>query len=110
MVEHVGKKRRKEIRQAAEYKKEANKHTLRCALLFVCLLVLLLIPIALQLLGLVDPTNMLLSAAQLIIVFVGCILVGSESKKASDARKTYKDYALKFEVTAEDVKAYIAGE
>ena len=109
MQEHVGKKRRKEIRQASELRQTRNKAYLRCGGFFSGIVVIIIIYTVFTIFGVIDATSMINQVILMIIAFAGCMLIGNESSKAYDAHKKYKAYCEQLNVSTEEVKAYDKG-
>ena len=110
MEEHVGKKRRKEIREAINMKKELNSTLLLMLGLMLagCLLygayTILLIE------GVIPAGDQVSQVVPLIIVFILVVFLGNKAYRWTDKREQFKTHCKKFDITKEDMKALKRGE
>lgn len=105
MQEHVGKKRRKEVRTAVDMKTE-----LRNSMIFmICVLLVGIaasVGLSLSLLAL-DPMseNLMTQTIPTMVMFVFVIFLGSRSYKWSGLKKEYNEHCKRYNITKEDMDA-----
>lgn len=103
MKEHVGKKRRKEVRQAVNLKKDMNRALAKSLAVMAACVVLCLVYTALLNLGYLNMGDIIVQAVPLAIVFVGVMFIGSYFYKYLDLRDAFKKHCDRYGVSKEDM-------
>lgn len=108
--EHVGKKRRKEVRTAINMRDD-----LRNGMLFMICVLLVGIMASLSLtitLGRMDPTadNQWAQMVPTLVIFLFVVFLGTRSYKWSGLKKAYDDHCKRYNITKDDMKALKNGE
>jgi len=110
MQEHVGKKRRKEVRTAINMKTE-----LRNGMIFMIAVLLVgimaSVSLTLSMLAL-DPMsdNLITQTIPTIVMFVFVIFLGNRSYKWSGLKKEYNEHCKRYNITKEDMEALKNGQ
>ena len=106
MQEHVGKKRRKEVRQAANLRKQKNNAMIFIIVVMVIGMVLSTISSFLIVFGVIPVSNQFWTYVPTIIVFIVIFIAGSRVFKWTNLRQEYKDHCKKFNITVQDIREF----
>lgn len=103
--EHVGKKRRKEVRQAITMSEELRKTLLLIVgvLVFGCLILLVLF--LLSYLGIVELPSSVGTIAPLVVLVVIMIYIGPKANRFWALRDEYKDHLKRYNISKADMRA-----
>lgn len=104
MEAHVGKKRRKEVRQALNMKEEMNKLLSRCLIFFVIAAILYVALMVLMAKGIINTTSAWASMLPMVVVLIFAMIVGSQSYKWYGLRDQYKKHCKRFDISKQDMK------
>lgn len=110
MQEHVGKRRRKEVREAIDMRHEMMT---TLAVTCVALVVGIALAVAVQLLvvfGMLVSSNIFLRLLPAIVIFVLLLVVCGRAYKLSGLREEYKEHCRRYNITKEDMRALEHGE
>ena len=108
--EHVGKKRRKEVRQAVSMKEELN-HSLIIIVAVLALGVILTAAMTyMTITGIVPADNLWTQVIPLIIVIVILIFAGPQASKWWGLHDEYKKHLERYNISKEDMAALKRGE
>lgn len=104
MQEHVGKKRKKELREALELKKERDASIRKCAVVYgiafaICVFYFLCCTFNF----LISFDNLMLTFIPLAVVVASLFIAGSDITKAQVAHGKYKKYCTEHAVSKEDL-------
>lgn len=103
--EHVGKKRRKEVRQAINMSEELRK-TLRFVISILALSLLLIVALyILSITGIVNMSMDVINFAPLAIAVIAMIIVVPKANRYWTLRDEYKDHLARYNITKADMKA-----
>ncbi len=103
---HVGKKRRKEVREAANMKREINSLTRFLVIMTVIALFVCFLPTIFVYMGILTDDNMMvLTFLPFIFVFVLVMITGTRSTRLFALRKEYKDHCERFNISKDDIQA-----
>lgn len=105
MKEHVGKKRRKEVRQAVNLKQDMNKALAKSlAVTGLCIVLCLIYTLFLNL-GVLDMSDIVVQAVPLVFVFIGVMFIGNHFYKYLDLRDAFKKHCDRYGVSKNDMNA-----
>ncbi|MGI6033948.1 MAG: hypothetical protein ACOX69_11065 [Coriobacteriales bacterium] len=110
MQEHVGKKRRKEVRQAIDMKRELNRDMRTMIIIMAIGILATLFVTYLTYIGVVDAMNGLVQSIPMIILLILAIFLGNRAYRWSGLREEYKKHCKEFNITKEDMNALKRGE
>lgn len=104
MQEHVGKKRKKELREAMNLKQERDRSIKKCAIVYgiaaaICIFYFLCCAFNF----LISFDNLVLTFIPLAVVVASLFIAGSDITKAQVAHDKYKKYCSSHSVTKEDL-------
>ena len=107
MQEHVGKKRKKELRTASDLKKERDSSLRKCIIVFgiavvICLAYFLCCTFDI----LITYDNLVLTFIPLAVVVAALFIAGSDVTKAQVANSNYKKFCEEHAVTKEDLQHF----
>ena len=100
--EHVGKKRRKEVRQAITMSEELRKTLLLCIGLIVFGIIVLLV---LSYLGLFEIPLVVTNTVPLVILVVLMIFVAPKANRYWALRDEYKAHLERYNISKDDMRA-----
>ena len=103
--EHVGKKRRKEVRQAITMSEELRKTLLLCIGLIVFGIVVLLILFVISYLGLFEIPLVVTNTVPLVILVVLMIFVAPKANRYWALRDEYKAHLEPYNISKDDMRA-----
>ncbi len=104
MEEHVGKKRRKEVRKALDIKTEMNR-LLRRALIFIVIAIVIYIALMVMMTkGIIAATSAWTSMIPMFVVLIFAMIIGSQSYKWYGLRDEYKKHCKRFDISKKDMK------
>ena len=103
--EHVGKKRRKEVRQAITMSEELRKTLLLCIGLIVFGIVVLLILFVISYLGLFEIPLVVTNTVPLVILVVLMIFVAPKANRYWALRDEYKAHLERYNISKDDMRA-----
>lgn len=101
--EHMGKKRRREVHQAVNLKKESKKLLAFVVSTFVvaCVIIIALLCFSLSQTG---QTKQLVGiVGSLIILLLAVILIVPKSRKCLEVRKALKEHCKRFNISEDDM-------
>lgn len=103
--EHVGKKRRKEVRQAITMSEELRKTFLLITgiLVIVCLFIVILFLISY--LGIAELPSVVSSTAPLVVVVIAMIFVAPKVNRYWALRDEYKSHLERYNISKADMNA-----
>lgn len=110
MQQHVGKKRRKEVREAVDMRKELRSRFARTGVVFGIGVAFVIGMQALTVFGVLALGNEVAQAVLLIVVFVFVMIIGSRTYKWSGMREQYKEHRKRYNITDEDMRALERGQ
>lgn len=100
--EHVGKKRRKEVRQAITMSEELRKTLLLCIGLIVFGIVVLLVLFVISYLGLFEIPLVVTNTVPLVILVVLMIFVAPKANRYWALRDEYKAHLERYNISKDD--------
>ena len=100
--EHVGKKRRKEVRQAITMSEELRKTLLLCIGLIVFVLLVLFV---ISYLGLFEIPLVVTNTVPLVILVVLMIFVAPKANRYWALRDEYKAHLERYNISKDDMRA-----
>lgn len=104
MQEHVGKKRRKEVRQAANMKSDLRKEMfVMIGIFIVGIAICFSWTIAMYFSG-VDGSSIIVQSLPTIAVFLLVVYLGNRAYKWTGLREEYKRHCQQFNITDEEIK------
>ena len=103
--EHVGKKRRKEVRQAITMSEELRKTLLLCIGLIVFGIVVLLVLFVISYLGLFEIPLVVTNTVPLVILVVLMIFVAPMANRYWALRDEYKAHLERYNISKDDMRA-----
>ena len=103
--EHVGKKRRKEVRQAITMSEELRKTLLLCIGLIVFGIVVLLVLFVISYLGLFEIPLVVTNTVPLVILVVLMIFVAPKANRYWALRDEYKAHLERYNISKDDMGA-----
>ena len=103
--EHVGKKRRKEVRQAITMSEELRKTLLLCIGLIVFGIVVLLVLFVISYLGLFEIPLVVTNTVPLVILVVLMIFVAPKANRYWALRDEYKAHLERYNISKDDMRA-----
>ncbi|MGN0073090.1 MAG: hypothetical protein ACI36W_04755 [Coriobacteriales bacterium] len=109
MQEHMGKKRKRELREALDLRAERDKHARKAAIIigagvFVCALYFFLCAFNIG----INFTNLLFTFIPMIALVAGLFFGGSDVNKASKANDQFKRFCDSRSITKQDLKDFEA--
>ena len=110
MQEHVGKKRRKEVREALNMRQELNKYM---TIMVVTLVIGIIAWSALSYLmvtGVIPNDTTFMQTLPYVLLFIVIIFIGSRSYKWSALHERYRKHCVRYNITKSDIKALKNGE
>lgn len=110
MQEHVGKKRRKEVREAIDMRNELKSTLVVTA---VALVIGIGVTVGVQILtvqGALAYDNVFVQLLPMIVIFVLLMVIGSRAYKWSGLREEYKEHCKKYNISKEDMRALERGD
>ncbi len=103
--EHVGKKRRKEVRQAINMSEELRR-TLRFVIGILALSFLIIIALyIISMMGIVDMSMNIISFVPLAIVLIAMIVIAPKANRYWTLRDEYKNHLERYNISKADMKA-----
>ena len=108
--EHVGKKRRKEVRQAITMSEELRKTLLLCIGLIVFGIVVLLVLFVISYLGLFEIPLVVTNTVPLVILVVLMIFVAPKANRYWALRDEYKAHLERYNISKDDMRALKTNE
>lgn len=108
--QHVGKKRRKEVREAINMKKQIRKDFTFMMVVFGIAIIVTLACTALAYQGLFGDNMMLVQTVPLVIVFGAVMIMSFRMNSFWELRSQYKKHCQKYNITKSDMKALENGE
>lgn len=102
--EHVGKKRRKEVRQAITMSEELRKTLLLCIGLIVFGIVVLLVLFVISYLGLFEIPLVVTNTVPLVILVVLMIFVAPKANRYWALRDEYKAHLERYNISKDDMR------
>ena len=103
--EHVGKKRRKEVRQAITMSEELRKTLLLCIGLIVFGIIVLLVLFVISYLGLFEIPLVVTNTVPLVILVVLMIFVAPKANRYWALRDEYKAHLERDNISKDDMRA-----
>ena len=103
--EHVGKKRRKEVRQAITMSEELRKTLLLCIGLIVFGIIVLLVLFVISYLGLFEIPLVVTNTVPLVILVVLMIFVAPKANRYWALRDEYKAHLERYNISEDDMRA-----
>ena len=103
--EHVGKKRRKEVRQAITMSEELRKTLLLCIGLIVFGIIVLLVLFVISYLGLFEIPLVVTNTVPLVILVVLMIFVAPKANRYWALRDEYKAHLERYNISKDDMRA-----
>lgn len=103
--EHVGKKRRKEVRQAITMSEELRKTLLLCIGLIVFGIIVLLVLFVISYLGLFEIPLVVTNTVPLVILVVLMIFVAPKANRYWALRDEYKAHLERYNIRKDDMRA-----
>ena len=103
--EHVGKKRRKEVRQAITMSEELRKTLLLCIGLIVFGIIVLLVLFVISYLGLFEIPLVVTNTVPLVILVVLMIFVAPKANRYWALRDEYKAHLERCNISKDDMRA-----
>ena len=103
--EHVGKKRRKEVRQAITMSEELRKTLLLCIGLIVFGIVVLLVLFVISYLGLFEIPLVVTNTVPLVILVVLMIFVAPKANRYWALRDEYKAHLERYNISKDAMRA-----
>lgn len=103
--EHVGKKRRKEVRQAITMSEELRKTLLLCIGLIVFGIVVLLVLFVISYLGLFEIPLVVTNTVPLVTLVVLMIFVAPKANRYWALRDEYKAHLERHNISKDDMRA-----
>lgn len=107
--QHVGKKRRKEVREAINMKRQIAKD-LTFMLTVIAIAVVVTIVCTYFMYQGLGANNMLAQTLPLVIVFIAVMVMSFRMNNFWDLRSQYKKHCRKYNITKGDMKALERGE
>ncbi|MGN0038640.1 MAG: hypothetical protein ACI36Y_05875 [Coriobacteriales bacterium] len=109
MQEHMGKKRKRELREALDLRAERDKHARRAALIMgagilVCILYFILCAFNIG----INFTNLLFTFIPTIALVAGLFFSGSDINKATKANDKFKRFCAERSISKQDLKDFEA--
>ena len=108
--QHVGKKRRKEVREAINMKKQIRKDFTFMMVVFGIAIIVTLACTALAYQGLFGDNMMLVQTVPLVIVFGAVMIMSFRMNSFWELRSQYKKHCQKCNITKSGMKALENGE
>lgn len=107
MQEHVGKKRKKELREASDLKKERDASIKKCVIVYgtavaVCVVYFLCCTFRI----LISFDNLVLTFIPLAVVVASLFIAGSDITKAQVAHGKLKKFCAEHAVSKEDIQHF----
>lgn len=103
--EHVGKKRRKEVRQAINMSEELRR-TLRFVIGILALSFLIIIALCIiSMMGIVDMSMNIISFVPLAIALIAMIVIAPKANRYWTLRDEYKNHLERYNISKADMKA-----
>ena len=100
MQENVGKRRRKELREAESLRKDMKKCLLKCVIVFGLAIGLSIIIYAMALLGiLITFENPVVLGGPTALVVISIMFCGADVTRYSKLKRTYKTYCDEHSIT-----------
>lgn len=103
--EHVGKKRRKEVRQAITMSEELRKTLLLCIGLIVFGIIVLLVLFVISYLGLFEIPLVVTNTVPLVILVVLMIFVAPKANRYWALRDEYKAHLERYNISKDGMRA-----
>ena len=108
MQEHVGKKRKKELREAVNLRDERNSHIKKCAIVYGAAIAICIVYFACCSLEVfISFSNLMFTFIPLAVVVASLFIAGADITRAQVANDKYKKYCAEHSVTKEDIKHFI---
>lgn len=108
--EHVGKKRRKEVRQAILISEQMHRNIITIVVIFVIGCVLVFGLGFLSYTGLVPISPAISHTVPLVVLFLAMIVVAPKANKFWALREQFKDHCRRYNISKEDMRALKSGE
>ncbi len=107
MQEHVGKKRKKELREALNLKRERDASIKKCVIVYgVAIAVCLLYFLCCALNILISFDNLMLTFVPMAVIVASLFIAGSDVTRAQVAHGKYKKYCVEHSVSKEDLQHF----
>ncbi len=108
--EHVGKKRRKEVRQAIALKKEMNRSLLFILIAIVVGGILVTVLTVLTTSGVIQIDNVVTQAIPLAVLALVFVFIGPRCSKWRDIHDQYKLHLKRYNISKDDMNALERGD
>ena len=108
--QHVGKKRRKEVREAINMKRQINRDLRFTAIVFALAILVVIGCSVVTFSDIFSGNTMIIQTVPLIIVLIAVMAVSFKMSNFWDLRSKYKKHCLKYNITKNDMKALDRGE
>lgn len=108
MQEHVGKKRKKELREASALQREQSKKLCKCIGVFGGVVVVVCVIFGLAFAGVLDFGNIFVQVVPTVLIVVSLFVAGSDMTRYSVLKKDFNNYCEEHSITKEDLAAYNA--
>ncbi len=108
MQEHVGKKRKKELREASALQREQSKKLYKCIGVFGGVIVAVIVIFALAFAGVLDFGNIFVQVVPTALIVASLFVAGSDVTRYTVLKKDFNKYCEEHSITKEDLAAYNA--
>ncbi len=107
MQEHVGKKRKKELREALNLKSERDRSIKKCAIVYGAAIAICIVYfVCCSFNILISYSNLMFTFIPLAVVVASLFIAGSDITRAQVAHGKYKKFCAQHAVTKEDLARF----
>lgn len=108
MQEHMGKKRKKELREASSLQHEQSKKLYKCVGIFGGAIVIIALDYILAFAGVLSFDNFFVQVIPLALIVISIFVAGSDATRYSVLKREFKTYCVEHSITEEDLREYNA--
>lgn len=101
--EHVGKRRRQEVRQAISMQEELRKTILLVSIVLVVSILLICLLMYLSAVGHIESDGMLGLLAPVIVLIIALLIICPNVSKCLSLRESYKAHVRRYNISKEDM-------
>lgn len=101
--EHVGKRRRQEVRQAISMQEELRKTVLFMSIVLVTSILLICLLVYLSTAGYIESDGMLGRLAPVVVLIIALLIICPNASKCLSLRESYKAHVRRYNISKDDM-------
>lgn len=106
MQEHIGKKRKRELREASSLLSEQKKKFTKCVGVFGGAIAIIAVDYALAFAGVLSFDNIFVQVIPLALIIGSLLFAGSDITRYSMLKREYQKYCAEHSITEDELKAF----